>query len=98
MESGTYGTDGHYRSTSAQEVAVSEYTVSSQPSEKGFYKLVDVVVQTNGLPDCKGNVTPVGDVATVYLRFSTGNSGFWMCVEKSMDFCFAAANRSPTTY
>jgi hypothetical protein len=97
VESGTYDADGRYRSTSAQEIAVSEYTVSSQPSEKGFYKLVDVIVQTNGLPDCRGNVTPVGDVATVYLRFSIGNNGFMMCAEESMDLCFAAANRAPTT-
>lgn len=97
VESGTYGTDGRYRSTSAQEIAVSEYTISSQPSAKGFYKIVDVIVQTNGLPDCRGNVTPIGDVATFYLRFGDGNNGFMMCAEESMGFCFAAAHRSPTT-
>jgi hypothetical protein len=97
VESGTYGTDGRYRSTSAQEIAVSEYTVSSQPSEKGFYKIVDVIVQTNGLPDCKGTVTPIGDVATFYARFDDANDGFMMCVEESLGFCFAAAQHSPTT-
>ncbi len=96
-ENGTYGTDGRYRSTSAQEEAVSEYTVSSQPSEKGFYKFVDVIVQTNGLPDCSGHVTPVGDVASIYLRFGDGGNSFWMCVEESMDHCFAAARRVPKT-
>jgi hypothetical protein len=96
-ENGTYGTDGRYRSTSAQETAVSEYTVSSQRSEKGFYKIVDVIVQTNGLPDCGGHVTPIGDVATVYLRFGDGGNSFMMCVEESMDHCFAAARRLSTT-
>jgi hypothetical protein len=97
VESGTYGGDGRYHSTSAQEIAISEYTVSSHPSEKGFYKIVDVIVQTNGLPNCRGNVTPSGDVATFYVRFGDGNNGFMMCVEESMGFCFAAARRSPTT-
>jgi hypothetical protein len=97
VESGTYGTDGRYRSTSAQEIAVSEYTVSSQPSEKGFYKIVDVIVQTNGLPDCKGTVAPIGDVATFYVRFDDANDGFMMCVEESLGICFAAAQRSSTS-
>jgi hypothetical protein len=97
IESATYDIDGRHRSTSAQEVVVSEYTVSDQPSEKGFYKLVDVIVQTNALPDCSGHVTPVGDVATLYLRFSDENEGFMMCADESSDRCFAAAHRSPTT-
>jgi hypothetical protein len=70
--------------------------VSSQPSERGFYKIVDVIVQTNGLPDCVGHVTPVGDVATFYLRFGDGGNAFMMCIEESMDRCFAAARRLPT--
>lgn len=97
VESGTYGTDGRYRSAGAQEIAVSEYSIAAQPSEKGFYKVVDVVVQTNGLPDCRGNVIPIGDVATFYVRFGDGNSGFMICAQESMDFCYAAARRSPTT-
>ena len=96
VESGTFDMDGHYRSTSAQEIAVSEYTISSQPSEKGFYKVVDVIVQTNGLADCSGNATPIGDVATFYVRFSDANDGFMLCAKESMNACFAAAHRSPT--
>ena len=96
-EIGIFGTDGRYRSTSAQEIAISEYTISSVPDKNGFYKVVDVIVQTNGLPDCRGNVTPVGDVATFYVRFSVGNNGFMMCAEETLDFCFAAASRSPSS-
>ena len=97
VESGTYGSDGRHHATSGQEIVASEYNVSPQPSEKGFYKLVDVIVQTNGLPDCWGNVTPIGDVATIYLRFGDGNDAFMMCAKESMYFCFAAARRPPTT-
>jgi hypothetical protein len=97
VEIGTFGTDGLYRSRSAQEIGVSEYTISSQPSAKGFYKVVDVIVHSNGLPDCKGEVIPIGDVATFYVRFSDGNNGFMICAQESMDFCYAAAHRSPTT-
>jgi hypothetical protein len=36
-------------------------------------------------------------VATIYLRFGDGGNSFMMCVEESMDHCFAAARRLPTT-
>jgi hypothetical protein len=97
VERGIYGADGRYRSTSGQEISVSEYTISSEPSEKGFYKFVDVVLETNGLPDCSGNVMPVGDVATNYLRFGDGDNDFLMCREENMRSCFAVARRAPTS-
>jgi len=97
VERGIFGADGRYRSTSGQEISVSEYTISSQPSEKGFYKYVDVVLETNGLPDCSGNVMPVGDVATNYLRFGDGNNKFLMCQEENVRSCFVVARRAPTS-
>jgi len=97
VERGIYGADGRYRSTSGQEISVSEYTISSEPSEKGFYKFVDVVLETNGLPDCSGNVMPVGDVATNYLRFGDGNNDFLMCQKESVRSCFVVARRAPTS-
>ena len=97
VERGTYGTDGRYRATSGQEISVSEYSILSEPSENGFYKIVDVIVETNGLPDCAGNVTPVGDIATNYLRFGDGNNDFMMCQEEKMRSCFVFAHRIPTS-
>jgi hypothetical protein len=97
VERGIYGADGRYRSTSGQEISVSEYTISSEPSEKGFYRFVDVVLETNGLPDCSGNVMPAGDVATNYLRFGDGNNDFLMCREENVRSCFAVARRAPTS-
>jgi hypothetical protein len=97
VERGIYGADSRYRATSGQEISVSEYSISSEPSEKGFYKFVDVIVETNGLPDCAGNVTPVGDVATNYLRFGDGNNDFMMCQEENMRSCFVMARRAPTS-
>jgi hypothetical protein len=97
VERGIYGADSRYRATSGQEISVSEYSISSEPSEKGFYKFVDVIVETNGLPDCAGNVTPVGDVATNYLRFGDGNNDFMMCQEENLRSCFVMARRAPTS-
>jgi hypothetical protein len=97
VERGIYGADGRYRATSGQEISVSEYSIATEPSEKGFYKFVDVIVETNGLPDCAGNVTPVGDVATNYLRFGDGNNDFMMCQEENMRSCFVMARRAPTS-
>jgi hypothetical protein len=96
LESDTYDSDGRSRSTSAQEISVSEYSISSEPDEKGFYKMVDVIVEANGLPDCVGSVTPVGDSSTVYLRFNDKNNQFLLCTQESMDSCFVRAERAPT--
>jgi hypothetical protein len=93
IENGSYGADGRYRSASGQEVGVSEYSVSAQPSDKGFYEVVDVIVETNGLPDCRGRAIPVGDVAKFYVRFGDGNTDFMICAEESMSSCYAAARR-----
>jgi hypothetical protein len=92
-----FGAQGRYRATSGQEISVSEYSISSEPSEKGFYKIVDIIVETNGLPDCAGNVTPLGDTATNCLRFGDGNNDFMMCQEEKMRSCFVFGRRAPTS-
>jgi len=96
MEDDVYGSDGRRHSTSAQEISASEYSISESPSEKGYYKMVDVVVRSNGLPDCTGSVTPVGDTSTVYLRFSVGNTEFLLCTQELLSSCFVRARRAPT--
>jgi hypothetical protein len=95
IETGTFEADGRYRSRSGQEIALSEYSISSEPTEKGFYKIVDVIVEDNGLPDCSGGITPVGDVATLYVHFGDLFSDFKMCRQETLSSCFGTARRSP---
>lgn len=82
--------------TSAEEVAEMQYEVSAEPSEKGFYKLVDTVTQDNGRKDCGGGITAVGSRSTHYLWFHPSGELFVMCRDESLDACFGPLLRVPT--
>ena len=85
----TYRVDrsGAMRVTSAQQVSTSRVEISDQPSDKGFYKWVDTVVDDNGKKDCGGHVTPVGDVAVDYILMSPKHDRFLMCSEEATQTC-----------
>jgi hypothetical protein len=83
------GANGKTLVTSAEEVAESSFTISDQPLESGFYKWVDKVIKTNGKPDCSGEITPLGDVATLYVVFEPSANRFLMCAQERMESCFA---------
>ena len=79
--------DGTTRASSAEELSESDYEISDEPDENGFYKWVDTVTKTNGKPDCAGSPTPLGDVATTYVIFHPSGDMFLVCVEQSLDRC-----------
>ena len=76
--------DGSSLVTSNEEVAESAFDVADQPDAEGFYKHVDTIVKDNGKPDCSGEVTEVGHVATSYILFHPGGDMFLMCFERDM--------------
>ncbi len=73
--------------TSAEDVGESEFTISDQPSPKGFYKWVDKIVKDNGKKDCVGETMVIGDVATKYIRFRPDGEMFVMCDAEDMNTC-----------
>lgn len=79
--------DGTSTVTSAQEQAESEFTLSPEPDEQGFYKLTDRVVADNGKPDCAGDITPVGDVSVTWIRLHPQGKSFLMCFEANLRRC-----------
>ena len=85
--------DGTTLVTSADEVSESEFHIPPEPSEKGFYKLVDTVVKDNGKEDCSGQVMKVGTSATNFVRFHPSGSLFLMCATESMDTCIGPFRR-----
>jgi hypothetical protein len=87
--------DGTTLVKSAAEIGESEFTVSEQPSAKGYYKMVDTVTKDNGKRDCAGEVTKVGSRATNYLRFHPEGTRFVMCQDESMDACIGPFERVP---
>lgn len=74
--------------TSAEEVSESSFTVSDQPSDKGFYKWVDTITKDNGKPDCGGSVMTVGHTATNYVVFHPSGEQFLLCEDESLATCF----------
>jgi hypothetical protein len=89
VETDTFRTDGTTYGTSNEEVSSSRYEISDTPNERGIYVLVDTVVSTNGKPDCTGHKMPIGDVARVYVKFSTTGNGMLICREETMRACFS---------
>ena len=73
--------------TSAEDVGETEFTISDQPSPKGFYKWVDRIMKDNGKKDCVGETMVIGDVATKYIRFHPGGDMFLMCDAEDPNTC-----------
>ena len=71
----------------------SSFDIDSNPSDKGFYKMVDKVVKDNGKPDCAGQVTAVGDSNTSYLFFNATEDAFVMCQDESLQACIGPFER-----
>jgi len=88
-----FRSDGTSLVTSADEVAESDFEVSLEPTDKGFYKLVDKIVRDNGKQDCQGNVTTVGQQATNFITFHPSGQMFLMCREESLEACIGPFRR-----
>ena len=65
--------------TSADEVAETRFTLSDQPSAKGYYKWVDTLVRDNGKKDCSGQVTKPGKTTTNYILLNPAGNRFLLC-------------------
>lgn len=90
-----YVSDGTRTSTSGEEVTRSRYSVTSVPSLLGFYKVSETVVETNGKPDCAGDVHEIsGKPVTRFIQLSPKKDQLIMCKEESLKACFGPLNRS----
>ena len=85
--------DGTTLVTSAAEVSESEFSIPAEPSENGFYRLVDTIVKDNGKEDCMGQVMKVGTSATNFIRFHPSGALFLMCATESMETCIGPFRR-----
>ena len=77
----TYRIDRSGRSlvTSADEVAQTRFTLSDQPSARGYYKWTDTLVRDNGKKDCWGQVTKAGKTTVRYVMFNPTRDRFILC-------------------
>ena len=79
---------GHTLITSADEVAQSNFTMSDQPSPRGYYKWVDTLVKDNGKKDCWGQVTKPGKTTTRYVLMNPAANRFILCAAEDGKQCF----------
>jgi len=78
---------GHTLITSADEVAQSTFTMSDQPSARGYYKWVDTLVKDNGKKDCWGQVTKPGKTTTRYVMINPKQTRFILCTSEDGRQC-----------
>ncbi len=83
-----FDSSGHSLITSADEVAQSNFTLSDQPSAKGYYKWVDTLVKDNGRKDCWGQVTKPGKTTTRYVMMNPARDRFVVCTAEDGRACF----------
>ena len=73
--------------TSADEVASTHFTLSDQPSARGYYKWVDTLVKDNGKKDCWGQVTKPPRTSTNYILLNPARDRFVMCASEAGTQC-----------
>jgi hypothetical protein len=93
FETNAYHVNGTQSARSATEIAESRFLISASPDSAGFYELTDTVVKSNGLPDCSGISTPIGDTVTVFVRFEEAGDAFMLCYTRSANRCVGPYTR-----
>ncbi len=78
----TMRADGTSSVRSGEELSDSDSRISDQPDADGFYTLIDTVTHTNGKPDCGGETTPIGDVATTFLKVTPERDKLMLCLAR----------------
>ncbi|WP_162818047.1 hypothetical protein [Aquirhabdus parva] len=78
---------------SGAEVGESLYTVSAEPSPKGYYRIENTVASDNGSNDCRGQPGQSGMHSTLFARFSPDGKQVKMCFGESDDQCFGPLTR-----
>lgn len=79
--------------TSSEEVLETEYEIDDRPVRGGFFRLTDRVVKGNGRKDCLGQLTPVGQTTTHYVRFDPSGDVMILCRDASTRACIGPLRR-----
>jgi hypothetical protein len=84
----SYRTDGLVMMQSADERLVKTYVISKASNE--MYRISSAVKATNGKPDCRGELSPVGSRSSVFVMPAKGG-GFMTCSSLDPATCFGTA-------
>ena len=95
-ETWKYHAEGTRESVSGNEITKSSHQVSSQPSITGFYRLTEVIIESNEKKDCSGDLHQVsGEPLTRFIQFSPNKKKLIVCREDSLNACFGPLTRLP---
>ncbi|MDB5869371.1 MAG: hypothetical protein JWP96_1703 [Polaromonas sp.] len=93
-ESLQYRANGGSTSSSGEETTHSRYQVSPLPSLQGFYRIAQTVIESNGKPDCAGDVHAVtGEPVVRFIQFSPKQDRLIVCKAESLKECFGPLRR-----
>ena len=91
-----YRTGGKRLGSSGEEVLESAFKVTPLPGLLGFYRLVETVTQSNGKPDCAGDLHEAsGNSVTRFIQLSPKLDQMIVCREESLKACFGPLKRVP---
>ena len=80
--------------TSGKEITRATYDVAAKPSADGFYRLTQTVLESNGQPDCAGDLHSKADDTLVrFIQFSPQKDQFIVCQSASLGACFGPFRR-----
>lgn len=91
-----YRSNSTRQSRSGEELTQADYDIAAMPSLLGFYRLVETVTQSNGKPDCAGDLHEAsGESSTRFIQFSPQLDQLIVCKEESLKACFGPLKRVP---
>ena len=91
-----YRIGGKRLGSSGEEVSESEFQITAVQSLLGFNRLVETVTQSNGKPDCAGDLHEAsGNSVTRFIQFSPKLDQMIVCKEESLKACFGPLKRLP---
>lgn len=93
-ESLQYRASGSSTSVSGAEQTQSRYEISPMPSLLGFYRIAETVTESNGQPDCAGDVHEVTNEPVIrFVQFSPKRDQLIVCRTESLKECFGPLKR-----
>jgi hypothetical protein len=99
-----YRANGTLLTTSGQALKASTFDVSPQADAKGFYHVVETRTQSNGKPDCAGDIARNNGDGTgieaeeaqktdLFIQFNPARDRLIVCRTASLDACFGPLSR-----
>jgi len=89
-----YRANGTSANTSGVERTQSHYEVSPMPSLLGFYRIDETVTESNGEPDCAGDVHEVtNEPVTRFIQLSPKHDLLIVCRTETLKECFGPLKR-----